>query len=174
MQQLFTNAACSFNRHLLGGNENTGSSDYFVYSYFEKGCRKKCTRQSRKVLWVVLSSGTAYWSYPILPLGMVACTFFSTTFFEIAVCYTLLRFVQHPVNIVLGKTFYVILLCHSCSPVLVVNLSIYNNFNNKDLVRSGLIEIFLFSNCCTYILEGDLSDSIKTSCVLSFCRTKSN
>ena len=26
-----------------------------VYSYFEKGCRKKCTRQSRKVLWVVLS-----------------------------------------------------------------------------------------------------------------------
>ena len=27
-----------------------------VYSYFEKGCRTKCTRQSRKVLWVVLSS----------------------------------------------------------------------------------------------------------------------
>ena len=26
-----------------------------VYSYFEKGCRKKCTRQSLKVLWVVLS-----------------------------------------------------------------------------------------------------------------------
>ena len=25
----------------------------FVYSYFEKGYRKKCTRQSRKVLWVV-------------------------------------------------------------------------------------------------------------------------
>ena len=29
----------------------------FVFiSYFEKGCQKKCTRQSRKVLWVVLSS----------------------------------------------------------------------------------------------------------------------
>ena len=28
----------------------------FIYSCFEKGCRKKCTRQSRKVLWVVLSS----------------------------------------------------------------------------------------------------------------------
>ena len=27
-----------------------------IYSYFEKGCRKKCTRQSWKVLWVVLSS----------------------------------------------------------------------------------------------------------------------
>ena len=27
-----------------------------LYSYFEKGCLKKCTRQSRKVLWVVLSS----------------------------------------------------------------------------------------------------------------------
>ena len=26
------------------------------YSCFEKGCRKKCTRQSRKVLWVVLRS----------------------------------------------------------------------------------------------------------------------
>ena len=26
----------------------------YVYSYFEKGCRKKCTRQSRKVLWVAL------------------------------------------------------------------------------------------------------------------------
>ena len=28
----------------------------FLNSYFEEGCRKKCTRQSRKVLWVVLSS----------------------------------------------------------------------------------------------------------------------
>ena len=27
-----------------------------IYSYFEKGCRKKCTRQSQKGLWVVLSS----------------------------------------------------------------------------------------------------------------------
>ena len=25
-----------------------------IYGYFEKGCRKKCTRQSRKVLWVAL------------------------------------------------------------------------------------------------------------------------
>ena len=32
------------------------SSRIFVYSYFKKFCRKKCTRQSRKVLWVVLSS----------------------------------------------------------------------------------------------------------------------
>ena len=28
----------------------------FVYSYFEKGCRGKCMRQSWKALWVVLSS----------------------------------------------------------------------------------------------------------------------
>ena len=27
-----------------------------VYSYFEKGCRKKCTRRSRRALWVVLSA----------------------------------------------------------------------------------------------------------------------
>ena len=25
-----------------------------IYSYFEKGCRKKCTQQSRKLLWVAL------------------------------------------------------------------------------------------------------------------------
>ena len=30
--------------------------DILLYSYFEKGCRKKCMRQSQKVLWVVLSS----------------------------------------------------------------------------------------------------------------------
>ena len=86
-----------------------------VHSYFEKGCQKKGTRQSRKVLWVVLSllffkeiwknstrshghmfasakekqqkkvrqllsSGTVYWSYPILPFGIVACTFFFDNF----------------------------------------------------------------------------------------------
>ena len=34
----------------------TTRSRCLVYSRFEKGCRKKCTRQSRKVLWVVLSS----------------------------------------------------------------------------------------------------------------------
>ena len=28
---------------------------YIRYSYFEKGCRKKCTRKTRKVLGVVLS-----------------------------------------------------------------------------------------------------------------------
>ena len=28
-------------------------------------------------------------------------------------------------------------------------------------LNSGLIEIFLSSNCFTYILEGDLSDAIK-------------
>ena len=29
---------------------------HIIYTYFEKGCRKKCSRQSRKVLWVVLSA----------------------------------------------------------------------------------------------------------------------
>ena len=34
---------------------NTETNQYtsLGYSYCEKGCRKKCTRQSRKVLWVV-------------------------------------------------------------------------------------------------------------------------
>ena len=29
---------------------------FLLYRYFEKGCQKKCMRQSWKVLWVVLSS----------------------------------------------------------------------------------------------------------------------
>ena len=29
---------------------------WIIYSYFEKGCRKKCMRQSRMVSWVVFSS----------------------------------------------------------------------------------------------------------------------
>ena len=33
-----------------------GCEDCIVYIYFEKGFQKKCTRQSRKVFWVVLSS----------------------------------------------------------------------------------------------------------------------
>ena len=32
-------------------------------------------------------SGTAYCSYPILPFRIIACTFFPTTFLEIAVYY---------------------------------------------------------------------------------------
>ena len=32
------------------------SPSWAVYIYFEKDCREKCTRQSRKVLWAVLSS----------------------------------------------------------------------------------------------------------------------
>ena len=34
---------------------NAWQKEFKLYSYFEKGCRKKCTRQSRKVFWVVLS-----------------------------------------------------------------------------------------------------------------------
>ena len=32
----------------------------FEYSYFDKGWRKKCTRQCRKVLWVILSSQSVF------------------------------------------------------------------------------------------------------------------
>ena len=32
------------------------SKKFKTYSHFEKGCQKKCTRQSRKVLWVVLTT----------------------------------------------------------------------------------------------------------------------
>ena len=85
------------------------------YSYFEKVCRKKCTRPSRKVLWIVLSSlflkedtqeamdvrlrvlkkSSRFDSYSvgnsvliiplILPFEIVVCTIFPTAFLEIAV-----------------------------------------------------------------------------------------
>ena len=38
------------------GALNPGQLKTPVYSYFEKGCRKKCMRQSRMVLWVVFIS----------------------------------------------------------------------------------------------------------------------
>ena len=37
-------------------HHTTCDSTNLTYSYFEKDCRKKCTRQARKVLWVVLNS----------------------------------------------------------------------------------------------------------------------
>ena len=37
-------------------------------------------------------SGTWYWSYPTSPFGIVVCTFFPTTFLEIAVCHWSLPF----------------------------------------------------------------------------------
>ena len=59
-------------------------------------------------------------------------------------------------------------------PVLACFYRFWITWTIKILVNSGLIEIFLFSNCFKYIhvLEGDLSNS--TGCVLSFCQTKSN
>ena len=46
------------NRSWYGANYFRQSELTFanIYSYLEKGCRKKCTGQSRKVLWVILSS----------------------------------------------------------------------------------------------------------------------
>ena len=41
--------------------------------------------KQQKYVLQLQSSGTVYWSYPILPFGIVACTFFPTTFLEIAV-----------------------------------------------------------------------------------------
>ena len=38
------------------GNLELAGNKLKLYSYFEKGCRKKYTRQSWKALWVVLSS----------------------------------------------------------------------------------------------------------------------
>ena len=71
-----------------------------VYSYFKKGCRKKCTRQSQKVLWVVFSeclkrsSKSRFDSYSVRNSVLIVshitfqdCRgyFFLTAFLEIAV-----------------------------------------------------------------------------------------
>ena len=48
-----------------------------------------------------------------------------------------------------GKKIYPFILCRSCFPVLIVNLSILNRFNPKILFHSGLIDIFFISNCFT-------------------------
>ena len=47
------------------------------------GC--ECWRKVTKVGSTATVSGAVNWSYPILPFGIVACTFFTTTFLEIAV-----------------------------------------------------------------------------------------
>ena len=53
---------------------------------------KKFERRAREAMYICLrllkesnKLGRVYWSYPILPSGIVACTFFATTFLEIAV-----------------------------------------------------------------------------------------
>ena len=43
-------------------------------------------KEGNKVGLTATVSGTVYWSYPILPFGIAACTFFPTTFLKIAVC----------------------------------------------------------------------------------------
>ena len=48
----------------------------------------KCYRKVTKVGSKATVSGTGNCSYPILPFGIVACTFFPTIFLEIAVYYT--------------------------------------------------------------------------------------
>ena len=47
---------CNYDDHPSFNSSLCSSHIWFIYSYFEKGCRIKCTRQPRKVLWVVLSA----------------------------------------------------------------------------------------------------------------------
>ena len=57
---------------------NNGSGGHGHMFASAKGEQQKYVRQLQ-------SLGTVYWTYPILPFGMVACSFFPTTFLEIAV-----------------------------------------------------------------------------------------
>ena len=56
-------------------------------------------KESNKTRFDSYRSGTVYWSYPILPFGIVACTFFPTTFLEIAVYFKRLRTTRARVKI---------------------------------------------------------------------------
>ena len=60
------------------------------------------SNKSRFVSYSTL--GTVYWSYPILSFGIVACTFCTTTFFEIAVFTVILTSLQQP-KICFTKSF---------------------------------------------------------------------
>ena len=42
-------------------------------------------KESNKSRFDSYKAGTVYWSYSILPFGIVACTYFPTTFLKIAV-----------------------------------------------------------------------------------------
>ena len=67
----------------------------FEFPFFQRNLKElvreameMCLRElkeSNKVGSTATVSGTVYWSYPILPFGIVACTVFTTTFLEIAV-----------------------------------------------------------------------------------------
>ena len=48
-------------------------------------CLRVLKESNKSSLRQLQSSGTVYCSYPILPFEIVACTFFPTTFLEIAV-----------------------------------------------------------------------------------------
>ena len=48
-------------------------------------CQQGLKESTTKVGSTATVSGTVYCAYPILPFGIVACTFFPTTFLEIAV-----------------------------------------------------------------------------------------
>ena len=58
-------------------------------------------------------SGTVYWSYPTLPFGIVAYTFFLTTFLEIAVYRSL---IQWKWSQLFGKTFTINNIFAMCRP----------------------------------------------------------
>ena len=53
-QQEVVRFAFVFHFLIANHSKSLWQNALYVYSYFEKGCRKKCTRQSRKVLWVAL------------------------------------------------------------------------------------------------------------------------
>ena len=70
----------------------------FEYTVFQRNLKERqkrpwtyvceCWRKATKVGSTATVSGTVYCAYPILPFGIVECTFFPTTFLETAVYQT--------------------------------------------------------------------------------------
>ena len=113
----------------------------------------KCYRKVTKVGSKATVSGTVNWSYPILPFGIVACTFFPTIFLEIAVCVFSIESLSHgydhfyhrfpklqSTTLKLGKILYWTV-CWRCKLVILENL-------NNDERQKRISLFFLLSFPC--------------------------
>ena len=79
-------------------------------------------KESNKVGSTATLPGTGYWSYPILPFGIVACTFLTTTVLEIAVL-TMVSFVMLSTFITLSHSL--LFVCSSISYINYFSVKLY-------------------------------------------------
>ena len=79
---------------IVGGFEFTSEKFERIGTKGHENAFASANGKQQKQVRQLQSSGTVYRSYPILPFGIVACTFFPSTFLEIAVCKIKLTYVS--------------------------------------------------------------------------------